>query len=356
MTMPPLLHDEPPGPTVVVRPSIPVEIEWALAAAERVEYRSASPALAALYDNTPGLAERVSTFWGKGAGMTCGGHLELLVLAHHGGLLFVDDATILLARLGDLCAAAPTSLPLESEGHDDRAVVLDRLARLRTSPALRRRYVDLITEVWAGLRDGWERDGRPAVEAAVAARRDLVAKGVPWPEVAGKGCDFDGLLARLVDRLGPGDQFAIVPAYFTHRGLLADLPGLVVLGVRTDHYGAGERARTVVLARRLKALADPTRLAILSSLADQPRTITEIAAIFSLAQPTVSNHVKLLDEGGLVARAKSGSRRELLVARDTVEEILDELRLVLDPHGAAGASRAGRAAFPASSQQSLRQP
>src|ERR1700730_6804369 len=185
----PLLHDEPHGPTVVVRPSIAVEIEWALAAAERIEYRRGNRGLAALYDNSPGLADRVRSFWGDGAGMSCGGHLELIVLAHHGDLLFADDAAELLERLDELCASAPSSLPLASETDADRVVVLDRLARLRSSRALRRRYIALVTEVWAALKDTWERDGRPAVEAAIAARRELVAKGASWSELAGKGCD-----------------------------------------------------------------------------------------------------------------------------------------------------------------------
>ena len=60
------------------------------------------------------------------------------------------------------------------------------------------------------------------------------------------------------------------------------------------------RARTESVARRLKAVADPTRLAILHSLATAPSTVGELAVLFRIAQPTVSMHVKVLRESGLV--------------------------------------------------------
>jgi DNA-binding transcriptional ArsR family regulator len=124
----------------------------------------------------------------------------------------------------------------------------------------------------------------------------------------------------------------VVPAFFTHKGLLVDLPGVVVVGVRTDTTGAHARARTEALARRLKAISDPTRLAILDALRSGPRTATEIAAAFSLAQPTVSNHVKLLRDAGLVSDERSGTRRNLVVQHDMVEELIRSLHDVLSDH------------------------
>jgi DNA-binding transcriptional ArsR family regulator len=255
-----------------------------------------------------------------------------MVLAHRGGLLFSTDAEVLLDRLDDLCATAefaPGDLPLLSETPEDRVAVLRRLARLRQSPALRREYVALVRAMWDAIRGEWELSGRGAVEVAVAVRRELQAKGADWHEVARGECDFGGLLDRTVAALGPDGEIVVVPAYFTHKGLLVDLPGLLVVGVRTDTTGADARARTEALARRLKAVSDPTRLAILNALRTGPRTATEVASTFSLAQPTVSNHVKLLRDAGLVVDVRQGTRRTLVVQRDAVEELITNLHEAL---------------------------
>ncbi|HXQ44021.1 MAG TPA: metalloregulator ArsR/SmtB family transcription factor [Acidimicrobiales bacterium] len=327
----PLIHTDLPStrtPRVTVSASVAIEIEWALASGEREDFRRDHPGLEAVYRGVPDLEERVRSFWGPGEAVSCGGFLELMVLAHHGGLLFSTDADALLDRLDVLGAATSASigdLPLLSETADDRAAVLLRLARLRESPERRQRYVALVRDMWDAMRPEWELSGRGAVEVAVAARHELQAKGADWHEVVRGECDYGPELERSVAALGPGGEVVVVPAYFTHKGLLVDLPGVVVIGVRTDTTGAHARARTEALARRLKAISDPTRLAILDALRSGPRTVTEIAAAFSLAQPTVSNHVKILRDTGLVADAREGTRRNLIVQNDVVEELITNL-------------------------------
>jgi DNA-binding transcriptional ArsR family regulator len=331
-----MIYDAPPtrGPAVGIHPSAAIELGWVLAAAERADYH---PVLAAMYDAAPELRDRARTFWGADVALSCGSFLELLVLAHHGGLLFSLDAAALLGRMDELAATAPTDSRLASEPDADRRAILARLEQLRSSSERRRQYVALLTDAWTAVSAIWQREGRPAVDAAIVARRELLAKDVPWPQVARADSDYDGLLPRLVDGLGPDDQLAVVPAYFTHRGLLVDLPGVLVVGVRTDESGAASRARTELLARRLKSLSDPTRLAILDSLSHGPASVTEIALAFGLAQPTVSNHVKLLREAGLIAKGPhgtGGSGRELVVQPDAIAGLLDQLQSLLQPHAA----------------------
>jgi ArsR family transcriptional regulator, arsenate/arsenite/antimonite-responsive transcriptional repressor len=67
-------------------------------------------------------------------------------------------------------------------------------------------------------------------------------------------------------------------------------------------------AQTVTLAERLKALADPTRLRMLELLAGQPRPlcVCDITAQFDQRQPTISHHLRILREAGLVACEKRG--------------------------------------------------
>jgi DNA-binding transcriptional ArsR family regulator len=347
----PLLHSDlpaHPGPRVSARASVAVELEWALASGEREDFRSDHPALAAVYDQHPELQTRVQTLWGPGGSMSCGGFLELMALAHRGGLLFSTDAELLIERLDGLCqitADDAGDLALMLETDEDRAVVLKRLVRLQESAELRRTYVALVRDMWEAIRVDWELSGRGAVEVAVAARRGLVAKGADWHEVARGECEVGDMLDHAVAALGPGGEIVVVPAYFTHKGLVVDLPGVVVVGVRTDTTGAHARARTQALARRLKAISDPTRLAILDALTSGPRTANEIAAAFSLAQPTVSNHVKLLRDAGLVTDVRSGARRNLVVQHDVVEELIANLHDVLSDrtthaHGGARSTQA----------------
>jgi DNA-binding transcriptional ArsR family regulator len=57
------------------------------------------------------------------------------------------------------------------------------------------------------------------------------------------------------------------------------------------------------------ALADPTRRAILARLADGEATVTELAAPFTMSQPAISNHLKVLERAGLIRRGRDGTRR-----------------------------------------------
>lgn len=98
-----------------------------------------------------------------------------------------------------------------------------------------------------------------------------------------------------------------------------------------DVSGAEARARVELIARRLKTVADPTRLAMLGVLASRPRTITELAQIFDLAQPTVSNHVKLLRDAGLLRRVRQGSRLDLVVEQEAVTQLIEHLESVFVP-------------------------
>ena len=61
-------------------------------------------------------------------------------------------------------------------------------------------------------------------------------------------------------------------------------------------------------ARLFKALGDPTRLEILRLIAAQPgpTCVCDIVERFDLAQPTISHHLKLLREAGLLSQSRIG--------------------------------------------------
>lgn len=70
-----------------------------------------------------------------------------------------------------------------------------------------------------------------------------------------------------------------------------------------------DRAQAERVASLLKALADPARLRLLSlvaSHADGEACVCDLGGAFDLAQPTISHHLKVLHEAGLVDREKRG--------------------------------------------------
>ena len=57
------------------------------------------------------------------------------------------------------------------------------------------------------------------------------------------------------------------------------------------------------------ALADPTRRAILARLAQGEASVLELAEPFSLSQPAISKHLKVLERAGLVSQGRDAQRR-----------------------------------------------
>ncbi len=57
------------------------------------------------------------------------------------------------------------------------------------------------------------------------------------------------------------------------------------------------------------ALADPTRRAILARLAAGEASVTELAEPFSMSQPAISKHLKVLERAGLITRRRDAQRR-----------------------------------------------
>lgn len=66
---------------------------------------------------------------------------------------------------------------------------------------------------------------------------------------------------------------------------------------------------TATAARRFKALGDPTRLTILTTLAAHPEPVCacDLGDGVALEQPTISHHLKVLREVGLVLSERRGT-------------------------------------------------
>jgi ArsR family transcriptional regulator len=80
-----------------------------------------------------------------------------------------------------------------------------------------------------------------------------------------------------------------------------------------------EAAAAEQLAARFKALADPTRVAIVNRLAQAEETcVCDLTAAFDLSQPTISHHLKVLRDAGLVESSRRGTWAYYRVVPDTL--------------------------------------
>jgi|SRR5215813_11044455 len=63
------------------------------------------------------------------------------------------------------------------------------------------------------------------------------------------------------------------------------------------------------LSTTFAALADPTRRAILHRLSEGEATVNELAAPHAISLPSVSRHLKVLEQAGLVVKSRSAQWR-----------------------------------------------
>lgn len=73
------------------------------------------------------------------------------------------------------------------------------------------------------------------------------------------------------------------------------------------------------------ALADPTRRAILTQLAEGEASVKEIGASFAISQPAISRHLKVLQRSGLIERDVDQQRRPAKLKADTMIAAVDWL-------------------------------
>jgi DNA-binding transcriptional ArsR family regulator len=320
---------QPVARTFLTAPSLACDLTWLLWVALRPmtppKIRLASELLAP----HPELVERIRDFWGDSGPLTC--FTEIQVLAHHAGALGETSPTALWAALEGAAATVPTDLALESESPEDRAIFNDRLAQLQRSPELVRSYLDLLRDVWAPVNDIWQA-ARGELEESGRRVVAQLERDRPLGELMGQSCEtFKAMLPDILARVESGQPLLVVPCLFFGQSLYLEFPGLTLVGSGFARDDAAARARTESLARRLKTVADPTRLALLHYLAERPSSVGDLATSFGLAQPTVSMHIKSLRSSGLVQSERRDGRVQLSADPAAVETLLNELRQVVVP-------------------------
>jgi DNA-binding transcriptional ArsR family regulator len=87
-----------------------------------------------------------------------------------------------------------------------------------------------------------------------------------------------------------------------------------------------------ILDAAFSALADPTRRAILARLAKGEATVMELAKPFEMTQPAISQHLKVLEDAGLIVQRIEGTKRPRRLAKtgiDAMDQWLAMLRKAL---------------------------
>lgn len=95
---------------------------------------------------------------------------------------------------------------------------------------------------------------------------------------------------------------------------------------------------TLGIAARLKALGDPVRLRLLQEVSRRPggeSCVCDLLDLFDLSQPTVSHHLRVLRESGLVVSERRGTWVYYRVVPSALAEVAEVLMESASVSGAA---------------------
>ncbi|HSI81029.1 MAG TPA: metalloregulator ArsR/SmtB family transcription factor [Solirubrobacterales bacterium] len=98
-----------------------------------------------------------------------------------------------------------------------------------------------------------------------------------------------------------------------------------------------------LIAARLRAIGDPTRIQILDLLRSGELPVGEIAARLGTSQQNASRHLGVLLQAGLVARRKAGTSALFSVADESVFELCEQVCGGLEAQLAELSALVGRA-------------
>jgi DNA-binding transcriptional ArsR family regulator len=85
------------------------------------------------------------------------------------------------------------------------------------------------------------------------------------------------------------------------------------------------------LSQTFAALADPTRRAVIARLIEGPASVSELAEPFDMALPSLMQHLKVLETGGLIRTQKTGRVRTCRLETERLGEAQDWLSKLAEP-------------------------
>ena len=319
-----------------VSPSLPAELAWILdLLTQTAPY--ANPALAELDMSLlpgvkslrPPVMERARRLWND----PLAGCPELILVADQAACLSHSDAAGLLGWLTTGSGGRPvTDYELLTEPAVDRAAIRARLRRLKDEVETRRSYRDLVAEVWKLVAPAWETRGRRAAVEACARWTSRLDEGLPIEDLMPPRHPL-----TYADRLGfddlftERDEFALSALHFClSGGQVVDLTAYVHIAAPASDLLPVRKVRDAAfVADRLRVLAEPTRVHILIQLLSAPAGVMDLARSLHMTQPTVSGHVKVLRDAGLVQARRAGSRTIFVGSRKRIERLLEDARATI---------------------------
>jgi len=308
-------------PTIQVAPSAVLELMWVLHFAQaHHEHEGLFASLDSLRGRFgPQIREQMADGLTQNAA-------ELVVLGHRSHTLRDLDLSRFFDRIESAMTEQSEPPALLSEAPAERKIVRARLERLRTDQALRKRYVELMSAVWQAVEPEWEREGREAVIAAAQRwTQALEEEGATYRGLLGLTRLWPGRpeLDEMADAAAAQGDLVLNPCWFGGKIHIIELDGTVHVGKGTRFPDAEPSYRKIAadVSADIKALADPTRLTILLRLAREPASVTELARLLKLSQPTVSAHVQVLREAGLLEERVVGRSAELSASEEGLKRL-----------------------------------
>lgn len=282
---------------------------------------------------TPAVTEllgRIEAFWGEGG--TCSS--EIISLAWQAGTLFEPIESF----FASFAAAAAADIPetgFEHETEEERERILRRLRVLRHEPARARALLALLRELWTVV-EPLVADARADIEAAQEELRTELAHGADVIEILPE----HSIIHRFgieddVRRAARSGQLSISLSVLAGKGgSFLELPGLltIALGIGAPDDDDRRREAAQDSAARLKVLADPSRLEVLMLLRTATYSVSDLARRMGLAQPTISVHVKMLREAGLLRSQKERGRTLYHADTEHLRSVLAEVGQTLEKH------------------------
>ncbi len=263
------------------------------------------------------------------------GRYDLFIITTELDLWTDDSPDRFLGEARDLPRLALGKLRAREDGDEHRAALMERLEAGASDAGYMR--PDLLSRLWDHLKEEWRESGLEVVSDQAAAFMDAyretgdVVRALP-------PFHFTRLEkpASLIRGAGR-DETVIVPLYFANAGGFSFQAGgrrFIGYGLQSDAFFHSASRRVDAEARKLKALADPTRLLLLTLItryAAFSLTVGDLARHLDVSQPTVSGHLKVLREAGLVTVDREANRSYYRPQPEAVSNLLDELGSVLLP-------------------------
>lgn len=322
--MPSEVAEAPPAAVqVVIAPFIDFQfVLFLLSKREMQPHKRVPDWMAAREAADPAAFRRAVAFWpSTGLGALANGEQyvewgELLVYAWNAGVLFTQDVDAAIDAVEAQLPLDQGMPQLSSEPAEVTDLIDRRRTYLRENPEAAAEYIAMLRQIWAVIEPEWS--ARAATEARETAE-SLEAKARGESDLRrivteNSFVHKDNYQPQIAAARARGELYILPLALGNEGAFYWAFPGTVLIGVGagTPQKQARKRERMESAASRFKVLSDPTRLSILSEVMHgtnyNATTVTELASLFGMSQPTISVHMKILREAGLVATERDGNR------------------------------------------------